>query len=111
MEGEEGLAGSPRPKKAKKAKKEKKPKKEKKEKKATETPEIRKITNAKKVFSTINEGSALSGWPSEEIKKAAGKSGWGEWVPEAGMEGEVVHSWGAKRHLLKVDGKYCVVGE
>jgi hypothetical protein len=75
-------------------------------------PEVRSISNAKKVFSSINTGNAIGGWPSDDIKTAAGKSGWGDWKPENGMQGEVVHSWHAhKRHLLLIDGNYCVVSE
>jgi hypothetical protein len=72
---------------------------------------MRKVINSKKTFSTINEGSVLDGWPSEAIKRAAGKTAWGDWKLADGMIGEVVHSWGDSKHLLKVNDKYVVVGE
>jgi hypothetical protein len=84
-------------------------------------PEIRKITNEKKIYSTINEDDKLEGWPSAKIKKSAGKSAWGDWLPKNGMDATVVHSWGlfeanSLKHLLKITdetGKvmYCVMGE
>jgi hypothetical protein len=73
--------------------------------------EMRKVINAKKTFSSINQGTALDGWPSKEIKKAAGKDAWGDWKLVDGMEAEVVHSWGTSKHLLLVEGRYIVVGE
>jgi thiol-disulfide isomerase/thioredoxin len=100
---EDGLEGSPRP----------QPKTEpKKKQKKAKTPEIRKVSNAKKVFSGINEGTSLD-WakPGDAIKAKAGKAGWGDWAPAAGMQGEVVHSWGATKHLLKVDDHFFVIHE
>jgi hypothetical protein len=79
---------------------------------AKEVPKgMRKVVNSKKTFSTINEGSMLDGWPTQAIKRAAGKAAWGGWKLADGMIGEVVHSWGGSKHLLKVDDKYIVVGE
>jgi hypothetical protein len=83
-------------------------------------PEMRRIKDEKKTFSTINEGDKLDKWPSEEIKSIAGKSAWGDWRPKNGIEAEVIKTWGSLKkgslkHLLKIvegdETKYCVMGE
>jgi hypothetical protein len=71
---------------------------------------MHRIVDHKKAFSTINQGNTLRDWPSEEIKKAAGKRRWRGWEPRNGMVGEVVHSWGDKI-LLKMTKHYCVISK
>jgi thiol-disulfide isomerase/thioredoxin len=72
---------------------------------------LRPISNAKKMFSTINMGALLSDWKDEEIKKIAGKNAWGDWRPANGMVGEVIQSWGCERHLIRIEDKYVVMAE
>jgi hypothetical protein len=71
---------------------------------------VRTIVDKRKVFSTINQGTALPKWPNQEIKKLAGRNAWGSWEPQNGMVGEAIHSWGDK-WLLKMTKHYCVVGK
>jgi hypothetical protein len=73
-------------------------------------PEKREIEDASKVFSAINGGDALK-WPTDFQKEKAGQNAWGDWKPENGMVGEVIHSWGESKHLLKIDTHFCVVAE
>ena len=54
-------------------------------------PEKREIEDASKVFSAINGGDALK-WPTDFQKEKAGQNAWGDWKPENGMVGEVIHS-------------------
>ena len=54
------------------------------------TAENRTISNPLKSMSGINEGDAVTGWPSDAIKAQAGKKAWGDWKPAGGMVGRAV---------------------
>ena len=42
----------------------------------------------------MNQARRLDGmWPCDEWRQAGGKSRWGGWRPERGMEGIIVHRW------------------
>ncbi|XP_057368730.2 pecanex-like protein 1 [Daphnia carinata] len=53
-----------------------------------------KIVDPNQVYDTINLGRRIDVlWPSPTIRNQGGKSYWKSWLPEAGMEGLVVHRW------------------
>ncbi|WP_078346333.1 hypothetical protein [Mucilaginibacter pedocola] len=73
-----------------------------------------RISSAGSVYSTFNDSDSQS-WPSTEMKKLGGRSGWKKYVPAAGDAGTIVHvfmSKGSKPqpiYLLKVADKYVPV--
>ncbi|CAB0008238.1 unnamed protein product [Nesidiocoris tenuis] len=63
-------------------------------------PERGSIQNAKQVidpnqvYDCINLGRRIDVvWPDEKMRAQGGRSQWGDWVPQPGMEGQVVHKW------------------
>ena len=66
-----------------------------------------------RIYSGINEGSCLS-WPSEEMRKLGGQSGWGSFYPKIGDRGVVVAETRhcdtrAKLYILKIGDYYVVI--
>ncbi|CAG4961455.1 unnamed protein product [Colias eurytheme] len=46
------------------------------------------------VYDCINLGRRIDVlWPSEYQRERGGRNSWGSWVPQAGMDGLVVHKW------------------
>ncbi|KAI5642872.1 pecanex-like protein 3 [Phthorimaea operculella] len=46
------------------------------------------------VYDCINLGRRIDvQWPSEYQRERGGRNHWGSWVPQAGMDGLVVHKW------------------
>ncbi|ACU60368.1 hypothetical protein [Chitinophaga pinensis] len=73
-----------------------------------------KIWHEGGVFSTLDMSKKIK-WPSEEIRKRGGQSGWGTFEPKAGDTGIVTHIFTEKSgvnkyiYLLKIQGNYVPV--
>lgn len=53
-----------------------------------------KIVDPNVVYDALNLGRRIDVcWPSEYMRLRGGRSHWRDWLPEAGMEGQVVHKW------------------
>ncbi|CAB0008234.1 unnamed protein product [Nesidiocoris tenuis] len=94
-------------------------------------PERGSIQNAKQVidpnqvYDCINLGRRIDVvWPDEKMRAQGGRSQWGDWVPQPGMEGQVVHKWTPchrditrRSHvdriilLVKIDDRYVPIAE
>ncbi|MBD1364490.1 hypothetical protein IDJ77_11780 [Mucilaginibacter sp. ZT4R22] len=67
------------------------------------------------VYSTLNDSESLK-WPSAEMRKLGGRSGWKKYKPAKGDTGTIVHvffdsgSTSKFIYLLKVKDKYVPVG-
>jgi len=67
------------------------------------------------VYSTLNDSESLK-WPSAEMRKLGGRSGWRKYKPAKGDTGTIVHvfldsgSTSKFIYLLKVKDKYVPVG-
>jgi hypothetical protein len=73
------------------------------------------IVNTGRVYPSINETDALD-WPSDEIKRKAGKNAWAAWRPKKGMIGRVIHeSWHPSTkeivYIVEVDGHFAAIGK
>ena len=63
-------------------------------------------------MSMANQTYILDPWPSEAIKKKAGRSAWGRWRPKAGQAGSIVKRWPdvlGGVWLLKIDDYYVPI--
>jgi hypothetical protein len=77
------------------------------------------------VYDTINMGRRIDVvWPNERMQLRGGRSFWRDWLPEKGMEGQVVHRWvpnhrdlSQRSHvdrtivLVQVDDKFVPIAE
>jgi hypothetical protein len=84
-----------------------------------------RIVDPNFVYDGINLGRRIDvSWPTEYMRVRGGRSYWKDWVPEAGMEGPVVHRWtpchkdpGKRSHvdrtilLVQIDDKFVPVAE
>ncbi|KAK6621304.1 hypothetical protein RUM43_011610 [Polyplax serrata] len=84
-----------------------------------------RIIHPNLVFDAINLGRRIDVlWPDEGMRLKGGRSYWKDWLPDTGMEGQVVHRWvpnhrdPAKRSnvdktilLVKVEDKYVPIAE
>ncbi|MEO7212348.1 hypothetical protein [Mucilaginibacter sp.] len=74
-----------------------------------------KIDKEGGVYSTLNDSESLK-WPTAEMKKLAGRSGWKKYKPAKGDTGTIVHvffdsgSTSKFIYLLQVKDKYVPVG-
>lgn len=67
------------------------------------------------MFDLINSTDCIP-WPSEEVKKLGGKSGWAGWQPHDGDRGVAI---ARSKHCfqdvnvvyVKIDGYYVAIGE
>lgn len=82
------------------------------------------ITDVSKMYDTINLRPTDIHWPNEEWRLNGGKSGWSGWMPDKGMEGNVVHRWipchrdsGRRSHidktiiLVQIGDRYVPIAE
>ncbi|XP_066152937.1 pecanex-like protein 1 isoform X2 [Euwallacea fornicatus] len=84
-----------------------------------------KITDPNLVYDCINLGRRIDvSWPTEYMRCRGGRSYWKDWLPEAGMEGPVVHKWtpchrdpNKRSHvdrtilLVQIDDKFVPIAE
>ncbi|KAF5299608.1 hypothetical protein FQA39_LY11523 [Lamprigera yunnana] len=84
-----------------------------------------KIIDPNLVYDCINLGRRIDvSWPDESMRSKGGRSHWRDWLPETGMEGQVVHRWSPchrdpnrRSHvdrtilLIKIDDKYVPIAE
>ncbi|XP_018322376.1 pecanex-like protein 1 isoform X2 [Agrilus planipennis] len=84
-----------------------------------------KIIDPNVVYDCINLGRRIDvSWPDENMRAKGGRSHWRDWLPETGMEGQVVHRWSPchwdpsrRSHvdrtilLVKIDDKYVPIAE
>ncbi|XP_031359029.1 pecanex-like protein 1 isoform X1 [Photinus pyralis] len=84
-----------------------------------------KIVDPNLVYDCINLGRRIDvSWPDENMRAKGGRSHWRDWLPESGMEGQVVHRWSPchrdpsrRSHvdrtilLVKIDDKYVPIAE
>ncbi|XP_071440736.1 pecanex-like protein 1 isoform X2 [Hetaerina americana] len=84
-----------------------------------------RIVDVNQVYDAINLGRRIDvAWPDERMRARGGRSHWRDWLPEKGMEGQVVHRWvpchrdpSKRSHvdriilLVKVDDKYVPIAE
>ncbi|XP_076252556.1 pecanex isoform X2 [Rhynchophorus ferrugineus] len=84
-----------------------------------------KILEPSLVYDCINLGRRIDvSWPTEYMRCRGGRSYWKDWIPEAGMEGPVVHKWtpchrdpNKRSHvdrtilLVQIDDKYVPIAE
>jgi|GEM_PF-4315313 len=76
-----------------------------------------RLKDLKGLLSPMNQ-IAHPDWPSEHVRSLAGQSGWGDWVPESGMEG-VIRSklWDGPRRggfvaVIEIEERYvCLLPE
>ncbi|XP_049826053.1 pecanex-like protein 1 isoform X3 [Aethina tumida] len=53
-----------------------------------------RIIDPNMVYDCINMGRRIDvQWPKEYMRAKGGRNNWKDWVPETGMEGNVVHKW------------------
>ncbi|KAE8738165.1 pecanex [Frankliniella occidentalis] len=53
-----------------------------------------RIVDPNQVYDAINLGRRIDvAWPDESMRQRGGRSYWRDWLPEKGMEGQVVHRW------------------
>ncbi|XP_067011369.2 pecanex-like protein 1 isoform X2 [Anabrus simplex] len=53
-----------------------------------------RIVDPSQVYDALNLGRRIDVvWPDERMRTRGGRSHWRDWVPEKGMEGQVVHRW------------------
>lgn len=58
------------------------------------TVERARIVDPLQVYDNINLGRRIDPmWPDESWRSRGGRNFWKDWLPEAGMEGPVVHRW------------------
>ncbi|XP_071961858.1 pecanex-like protein 1 isoform X2 [Antedon mediterranea] len=82
-----------------------------------------RIKEPSKVFDTLNTSKHVQ-WPDDSMRLTGGKNSWKAWYPEAGMEGNIVHSWmpshreAARRShvdktilLVQIENKFVAIGE
>ncbi|XP_023722503.1 pecanex-like protein 1 isoform X5 [Cryptotermes secundus] len=84
-----------------------------------------RIQDPNQVYDAINLGRRIDVvWPDEKMRARGGRSSWRDWLPEKGMEGQVVHRWvpshrdpNCRSHvdrtilLVKIDDKYVPIAE
>ncbi|GLV35789.1 pecanex [Carabus blaptoides fortunei] len=84
-----------------------------------------RIIDPNVVYDCINLGRRIDvTWPDECMRSHGGRSHWRDWLPEKGMEGQVVHRWtpchrdpNKRSHvdrtilLVKIDDKYVPIAE
>ncbi|XP_063226315.1 pecanex-like protein 1 isoform X2 [Bacillus rossius redtenbacheri] len=84
-----------------------------------------RIQDPNQVYDAINLGRRIDViWPDERMRTRGGRSHWRDWLPEKGMEGQVVHRWvpshrdpSRRSHvdrtilLVKIDDKYVPIAE
>ncbi|XP_065348077.1 pecanex-like protein 1 isoform X3 [Cloeon dipterum] len=84
-----------------------------------------RILDPNVVYDTINMGRRIDVvWPDERMRYRGGRSFWRDWLPEKGMEGQVVHRWvpnhrdiSQRSHvdrtivLIQIDDKYVPIAE
>ncbi|XP_046982219.1 pecanex-like protein 1 [Schistocerca americana] len=84
-----------------------------------------RIQDPNQVYDAINLGRRIDVvWPDEHMQARGGRSSWRDWLPERGMEGQVVHRWvpshrdpNRRSHvdrtilLVKIDDKYVPIAE
>ncbi|XP_050297941.1 pecanex-like protein 1 isoform X2 [Anthonomus grandis grandis] len=84
-----------------------------------------KIMDPNLVYDCINLGRRIDvSWPTEYMRCRGGRSYWKDWLPEAGMEGPVVHKWipchrdtNKRSHvdrtilLVQIDDKFVPIAE
>ncbi|KAJ9585807.1 hypothetical protein L9F63_002398, partial [Diploptera punctata] len=84
-----------------------------------------RIQDPNQVYDAINLGRRIDViWPNERMRARGGRSHWQDWLPEKGMEGQVVHRWvpshrdpNRRSHvdrtilLVKIDDKYVPIAE
>ncbi|KAF5282134.1 hypothetical protein FQR65_LT02831 [Abscondita terminalis] len=90
-----------------------------------ETNQRVRIVDPNLVYDCINLGRRIDvNWPDENMRSKGGRSHWRDWLPETGMEGQVVHRWSPchrdpnrRSHvdrtilLVKIDDKYVPIAE
>ncbi|XP_050663936.1 pecanex-like protein 1 [Leptidea sinapis] len=83
------------------------------------------ITEPLGVYDCINLGRRIDvAWPSEAQRERGGRNFWGSWVPQAGMDGLVVHKWTPNHRdpklrshvdkcilLVQIDDKFVPIAE
>lgn len=53
-----------------------------------------RIVDPNQVYDAINMGRRIDvAWPDETMRQRGGRSYWRDWLPQKGMEGQVVHRW------------------
>ncbi|XP_075233994.1 pecanex isoform X2 [Lycorma delicatula] len=84
-----------------------------------------RIVDVNQVYDAINLGRRIDvSWPDERMRANGGRSHWHDWLPEKGMEGQVVHRWvplhkdpRRRSHvdrtilLVKIEDKYVPIAE
>ncbi|XP_059482533.1 pecanex-like protein 1 isoform X2 [Neocloeon triangulifer] len=84
-----------------------------------------RILDPNVVYDTINMGRRIDVvWPDERMRYRGGRSFWRDWLPEKGMEGQVVHRWvpnhrdiSQRSHvdrtivLMQIDDKFIPIAE
>jgi hypothetical protein len=84
-----------------------------------------RIQDPNQVYDAINLGRRIDVvWPDERMRARGGRSHWRDWLPERGMEGQVVHRWvpshrdpNCRSHvdrtilLVKIEDKYVPIAE
>nr|XP_022912748.1 pecanex-like protein 1 isoform X1 [Onthophagus taurus] len=84
-----------------------------------------RIEDPNLVYDCINLGRRIDVcWPNEYMRARGGRSHWRDWLPETGMEGQVVHKWSpyhkdpSKRShvdrtilLIQIEDKFVPIAE
>ncbi|XP_054257111.1 pecanex-like protein 1, partial [Macrosteles quadrilineatus] len=84
-----------------------------------------RIVDPNQVYDAINLGRRIDvSWPDERMRARGGRSHWRDWLPEKGMEGQVVHRWvpshrdpSRRSHvdrtilLVKIEDKFVPIAE
>ncbi|XP_046664729.1 pecanex-like protein 1 [Homalodisca vitripennis] len=84
-----------------------------------------RIVDPNQVYDAINLGRRIDvSWPDERMRARGGRSHWRDWLPEKGMEGQVVHRWvpshrdpNRRSHvdrtilLVKIEDRYVPIAE
>lgn len=84
-----------------------------------------RITDVYQVHDALNLGRRIDVlWPDEKMRARGGRTFWKDWLPEVGMEGQVVHKWIPNHRdpnrrsnvdrtilLIKIEDKYVPISE
>uniref|UniRef100_A0A8D8UDQ6 Pecanex-like protein n=1 Tax=Cacopsylla melanoneura TaxID=428564 RepID=A0A8D8UDQ6_9HEMI len=84
-----------------------------------------RIIDPLQVHDALNLGRRIDVmWPDEKMRARGGKTFWKDWLPEIGMEGQVVHKWVPNHRdlnrrsnvdrtifLIKIEDKYVPISE
>ncbi|GJQ81500.1 putative C-terminus pecanex protein [Trypoxylus dichotomus] len=84
-----------------------------------------RIVDPNLVYDGINLGRRIDVcWPNEYMRARGGRSYWRDWLPETGMEGQVVHRWSPSHKdpnrrshvdrtifLVQIDDKFVPIAE